>query len=114
MIWLIKTLRQTRCVIFLVLVFSYCSSNVRPGHALHVIEIREMKFQPAELLVKKGDNIVWINRDIVEHDVTEESGKSWNSSALPRDARWRMVVTGGSNYFWNIHQVMKGRLIVKD
>lgn len=31
-----------------------------------------MKFVPDDITVKKDDTIVWINRDMTAHDVTEE------------------------------------------
>ena len=50
--------------------------------AMHSIEMVQMKFYPAELKVRKGDKIVFVNHDIVAHDVTEESKKAWNSSPM--------------------------------
>ena len=50
---------------------------------VHIVEIKQMKFQPAELIVQKGDTVVWINNDIVAHDVTEEPSKAWTSSLMP-------------------------------
>lgn len=72
-----------------------------------------MKFEPAELAVQKGDTVVWMNHDLMVHDVTEEPGKSWSSPAIHTGASWYMVVKKSANYFCNIHQVMKGRLVVK-
>jgi plastocyanin len=79
----------------------------------HTVEIREMKFQPAELMVQKGDTVVWINKDIVSHDVTEEAGKSWASSPLATGQSWSLIVTQGANYYCSLHVVMKGRLVMQ-
>ena len=35
-----------------------------------------MQFQPAVLTIKKGDTVTWINKDFVDHDVTEEKIES--------------------------------------
>ena len=78
---------------------------------VHIIEIKQMKFEPEVLNVKKGDKIVWMNKDIVEHDVTEQS-KEWASSKLPTGVSWSMVVTKSEVYYCNLHVVMKGKVVV--
>ena len=47
----------------------------------HIVEIKQMKFEPAEVKVHKGDRVLWINKDITNHDVTELSTKAWASAA---------------------------------
>jgi plastocyanin len=79
----------------------------------HRVEIKGMKFQPAELNVKKGDTVVWINRDVVVHDVTEETKRAWTSSAIPADKSWKMVAQQNADYFCSIHPVMKGKIRVQ-
>lgn len=80
--------------------------------SFHTVEIRQMRFEPAELRLNKGDTVMWINKDITDHDVTEEAGKKWTSSVLPVGQSWSMVATESANYFCSIHVVMKGRLLV--
>jgi plastocyanin len=80
--------------------------------AKHIVEIKAMKFLPAELIVKSGDTVVWINRDIVTHDVTEDPGKAWTSSVMPTGATWSFIVTKSADYYCSIHVVMKGKLLV--
>jgi plastocyanin len=80
----------------------------------HIIEIKQMKFEPAELKVHKGDRVLWINKDITDHDVTEFSKKAWASSPLSTGQSWSMTVTHSEDYFCNLHQVMKGKIIVED
>ncbi|HET7179434.1 MAG TPA: plastocyanin/azurin family copper-binding protein [Chryseosolibacter sp.] len=79
----------------------------------HTVEIKQMKFSPAELQVSKGDTVVWVNNDIVAHDVTEESARKWTSSLIPANGSWQMVVSQSSDYYCSIHVVMKGKLVVK-
>jgi plastocyanin len=86
------------------------SSDKKPK--VYTVEIKQMKFEPAILNVHKGDEVVWINRDIVDHDVTEENKKTWTSSKLPTGASWHMVVTKTENYYCSIHVVMKGKIVV--
>lgn len=80
---------------------------------VHTVEIKQMKFQPAELIVQKGDTVVWINNDIVAHDVTEEPNKTWSSSVMAVGESWSLVVTQSADYYCSIHVVMKGKLVVE-
>ena len=80
----------------------------------HIVEIKQMKFEPAEIKVHKGDRVLWINKDITNHDVTELSKKAWASSPLSTGQSWSMTVTQSEDYFCNLHQVMKGKIIVEE
>ena len=102
------------CLICCGLFMFGCKSTA--GHTApvkHIVEIKAMKFQPAELSLKKGDTVMWVNRDIVAHDVTEELSKAWTSSAMASGGSWSLVVDKSAEYFCSIHVVMKGRLLVK-
>ena len=81
--------------------------------SFHTVEIKQMKFQPNELKLHKGDTVLWINKDITDHDVTEETKKAWTSSKLPMGKSWSKVVEESANYFCSLHVVMKGKLIVE-
>lgn len=101
-------------ILFAIFLLSSCSSGIKQNTPeVHVVEIKQMKFQPAELVVQKGDTVVWINRDIVAHDVTEEPGKAWTSSVIAPGQSWRYVVTESADYYCSIHVVMKGKLKVQ-
>ncbi|HMG88495.1 MAG TPA: plastocyanin/azurin family copper-binding protein [Chryseolinea sp.] len=80
---------------------------------VHTIEIKQMKFSPDTLNVRKGDKVIWVNADIVEHDVTQLSKKAWASSKLATGASWSMIVTKSEDYYCNLHVVMRGKLIVE-
>jgi plastocyanin len=84
-----------------------------PKPEMHSVEITQMKFFPAEIKVKKGDKLVFVNHDLVTHDVTEESKKAWSSSPLATDQTWVLTVTESVNYFCSIHPVMKGKVVVE-
>lgn len=80
---------------------------------VHRVEIRDMQFIPSEITVKKGDTILWVNEDMVAHDVTEEDSKAWSSSLLSAGESWKMEVNYESNYFCSIHVVMKGKIKIE-
>lgn len=88
------------------------SDNVQNVPQRHVVEISQMKFVPDVLSVNKGDTIVWINKDMVDHDVTEEATHSWTSSKIPAGGSWEMIATKSEAYFCSLHVVMKGKIVV--
>ena len=83
-----------------------------PAHKIYTVEIRQMKFEPEVITVKKGDKIVFVNHDLVNHDVTEE-GKTWSSSTLEPEKYWSLTATESQNYYCSLHVVMKGKIIVE-
>ncbi|HTM64838.1 MAG TPA: plastocyanin/azurin family copper-binding protein [Flavipsychrobacter sp.] len=88
------------------------SCNGTQAPTTHVVEIARMQFIPAELTVHKGDTVVFVNHDMLTHDITEE-GKLWTSSKLPPDSSWTMVTTQTANYYCSLHPVMKGKIIIQ-
>jgi plastocyanin len=101
-------------VLFLVLAVAGCGGNKKKTvQVLYKVEIKGMKFQPAVLNVQKGDTVTWVNNDMVDHDVTEESSKEWSSSLLAPGTSWSMVADKSADYYCSIHQVMKGKLVVQ-
>jgi plastocyanin len=88
-------------------------STLKNTSSFHTVEIKQMKFQPNELKLHIGDTVLWINKDITDHDVTEETKKAWTSSKLPIGKSWSKVVEESANYFCSLHVVMKGKLIVE-
>lgn len=90
----------------------------RPGGPVarrHVVEMRGMAFSPAALEVRRGDTIVWINRDIVPHTATSSRTAGWDTGPLPQGISGRYVArrAGEARYFCRLHPVMLGRLIVR-
>ncbi|HTN38796.1 MAG TPA: plastocyanin/azurin family copper-binding protein [Arachidicoccus sp.] len=80
---------------------------------VHEVAIVAMKFQPDTVVVNKGDTIVFKNNDLVAHDVTDFPNKKWASPTLQAGDSWTYIATKNVNYFCSIHQVMKGKIIVK-
>ena len=104
------------CLFFAVgflFVISGCSSNQGKKPVKHTITIELMKFRPDSLAVSPGDTVVWINMDIVAHNVTRLPDSSWHSPTLQKGDSWALIVQAGSAYFWSIHQVMKGKLVLR-
>jgi plastocyanin len=99
------------CLVFFTSGFPLFSQ--KPAPKTHTVQIIKMQFTPAELKVSKGDTVVFRNMDMVTHDATEASGKTWKSPALAAGKSWHMVATQSASYFCSFHPVMKGKILVQ-
>lgn len=85
----------------------------QPKFQVLTVEIKDMKFVPDSLTVKKGDEVVFVNRDIVTHCVTEEKTKAWTSGMIPAGESYIWKATESAAYTCAIHTVMKGKVVVQ-
>jgi len=81
-----------------------------PGDHRFIVEINKMKFIPDQLAVHKGDTVVWVNNDLTNHCITQNS-KGWTSSIIEPGKFWKKVITKNEDYFCAIHVVMKGKVL---
>lgn len=100
-------------ILFLLPIFLFFGCKNQEVHEpqTHIVEIIEMKFQPEELQVYRGDTVVWVNKDIVAHDVTEVD-KAWASHPLANGASWKKEITKNEAYYCSIHLIMKGKVTI--
>ena len=91
------------------------SHPARPVPQRHVVEIRGMAFHPEVLEVRRGDTVVWINRDIVPHTATATRKSGWDTGTLLQGKSGQYVASHGGEdpYFCKLHPVMLGKLIVR-
>lgn len=80
---------------------------------MHTVVIEQMQFKPAELIVQAGDAVQWINKDIVDHTVTEEGNTTWTSGTLAPGKSWHTIAQKNADYYCTLHPVMKGKLVVQ-
>jgi plastocyanin len=80
----------------------------------HTVTMENMRFQPAVLAVAPGDTIVWINKDLVPHTATSQSG-GFDSNLILASESWSYTVQkkGDFAYICTFHPDMKGMLRVK-
>ncbi len=78
----------------------------------HTVEFRNMKFVPSDIQVKKGDSIVFVNKDMVIHNVTEEK-KRWSSPTIAPNDSWTLTVKESFSYYCSFHPMMKGKVKLK-
>jgi plastocyanin len=82
--------------------------------AAHQVVIEGMQFTPQNLVVKDGDTIEWINKDIFPHTSTAVN-KKFDSGVIQAEGKWKTTVKGKGkiDYFCNLHPTMKASLTVK-
>jgi plastocyanin len=80
----------------------------------HTVVIADMKFSPESLTVKRGDTIVWVNKDFFPHNARAQ-GRSFESPDLGTNKSWRHVATkaGTFSYVCTLHPTMKATVTVK-
>jgi plastocyanin len=100
------------------LFFAVAAVPPRPADPVpqrHIVEIRGMAFHPAVLEVRRGDTVVWMNRDIVPHTATASRKSGWNTGPLPQGKSGQYVPrhSGEDPYFCELHPTMLGTLVVR-
>ena len=82
--------------------------------ATHTVTIEGMKFVPETVTVKKGDRIVWKNRDLVPHTATAASG-TFDSGKIEAQNSWKFTIrtSGRFSYACAYHPTMTGLVAVK-
>ena len=76
------------------------------------VAMKNMKFSPATIEIKKGDTVEWKNDDITPHTATSAT---FDSGSIASDAAWRHTFKEAGNfpYTCTFHPVMKGTIIVR-
>lgn len=88
--------------------------DVESGTENRTVRIASMQFEPAELVVKRGSRIVWINDDLFPHTATAMD-EAFDSGSIAASSSWTYVATqpGTHAYVCALHPTMKGRLVVQ-
>ncbi|MFJ1254076.1 cupredoxin family copper-binding protein [Cupriavidus sp. CuC1] len=79
----------------------------------HTVVIEGARFEPETISAKRGDTIVWINKDPYPHTVTAPG--VFDSHSIIAGSSWRYVArkTGDFPYSCTLHPNMKGVLRVE-
>ncbi|MGO4332101.1 cupredoxin family copper-binding protein [Cupriavidus sp. 2TAF22] len=81
--------------------------------ARHTVMIQGAKFAPDAISVKRGDTIVWVNKDPYPHTVTAPG--VFDSHNIVAGGSWRYIAhkAGEFPYACTLHPNMKGTLKVE-
>jgi amicyanin len=81
------------------------------------VEITGLKFVPDTIEVPAGTTVEWVNRDSVDHTVTQdvpEAERMFDSDSIVRGQTFRFTFAtpGTYEYFCIPHPFMKGTVVV--
>ncbi|HTY90029.1 MAG TPA: cupredoxin family copper-binding protein [Methanocella sp.] len=99
------------CILILAaLVISFSSPALAAAGAQ--VQIKDYKFQPAQVTIASGGTVTWTNMDSIVHDV---KFKDAESPEMKKGEQYSKTFDkpGTYDYICEIHPYMKGQVIVK-
>lgn len=87
-------------------------ASLAPAQAETVrVTVDKLTFTPAEINVKVGDTVEWVNKDILAHTATVRG--DWDVGLPANKSGSRTMTKAGSvEYYCRFHPNMKGRIVV--
>jgi plastocyanin len=84
-------------------------------HPTRTVLIQDFRFKPANITIKRGTKVRWINKDSTAHTATATNKRSFDSGRLGKGQRYTHTFksAGKKKYLCEIHPHMKGRITVK-
>lgn len=84
-----------------------------PAAITHKIDIANFAFNKSSITIKKGDTVIWTNKDSVSHTVSGDNGGP-NSAFLNQNQTYSFTFdnTGSFSYHCKPHPSMTGTVIV--
>jgi plastocyanin len=79
----------------------------------HAVEIKNFAFNPSEIAISKGDEVIWINKDTLVHTVSADDDSFSYKLIAGQYATRQFNATGEFAYHCAIHTSMKGKVIVR-
>jgi len=81
-----------------------------------IVSLKNFSFNPPMLTVKIGATVTWTNDDVVAHTITSDADDLLNSQVLSpgQSFSFTFIGPGSVDYHCNIHQAMKGQIIISD
>jgi plastocyanin len=79
-----------------------------------VVSMKDMLFSPAELTIKAGDTVTWVNDDPVVHTLSDLGG-AFDSGSISPGGTWSYTFNDKASYdyYCSIHPLMTGKLVVE-
>ena len=79
------------------------------------VSMEGIQFNPAEVTVKAGDTVTWVNNDTVGHDVTGDDFKSGDAGAMQNGDTFEHTfdAAGTFDYVCSVHPGMEGSVTVE-
>jgi plastocyanin len=79
------------------------------------VTMKDIKFNPSKITIKKGQTVVWTNDDPVGHDVTDDGFKSGSPGGIENGQTFqhKFPKKGTFKYQCSVHPGMTGEVVVK-
>jgi plastocyanin len=79
------------------------------------VSMENIEFKPAEVTIKAGDAVTWVNDDSVGHDVTGDNFKSGEPGAMKNGDTFEHTfdAAGTFDYVCTVHPGMEGSVTVE-
>ncbi len=104
-------------LLFVLLVLAACTGQREeapsPDKSSVTVEVKNLRFVPDELRVKRGTTVVWVNRDPFAHTVTFSDGSFDERLERGGSTTRSFSEPGRYEYTCKIHPSMKGVVIVE-
>ena len=84
------------------------------GHATaHTVVIKDFAFTPADIQIKAGDSITWINEDTARHSATDLNG-AFDTGLLSQGQEATMTFGGVGRFEYRCtpHSKMRGTITI--
>ena len=81
----------------------------------HTVTLDATSFSPATLTIAPGDNVQWVNKDVIPHTATSTKAGVFDSGTLASGKSWKTTfkAAGELAYACQFHPTMKGTIVVK-
>jgi plastocyanin len=86
--------------------------SAHAGNAGEIVKvtISDLAFSPAEITVKVGDTVEWVNKDFIDHTATATNG-DWDVAIPAGQSAGQLITkTGTISYFCRAHPDMTGKI----
>jgi plastocyanin len=109
--------REGSHVLAAVLVGAGClvcgSAAIAAAPVTHTVVIEGVKYEPETLTVKRGETVVWVNKDPFPHTVTDKGAFDSHDIAAGKSWKYTARKAGEYAYVCTLHPNMKGTLKVE-
>ena len=92
-----------------------CSAGAEAARkpVAYTVTIDAARFSPADLSVKIGDTVIWVNKDLLAHTATAKGGR-FDSKVIQPGKSWHFVAkTPGEFPYTCLFHPMNGTLTVR-
>jgi len=85
-----------------------------PETSGNTVAMKNIEFKPAQLTVKAGDTVTWVNQEGVDHNVVATEGATFKSDTFGQDGTFEFKTekAGTISYVCTLHPGMDGTLTV--